>query len=215
MKDDIILMAHGGGGVLTRKIIDELVVGILGNPILNKLDDGACLSIPENELVMTTDSFVVTPMFFPGGDIGKLAICGTVNDLAMQGAVPRYMSLGLIIEEGLLIEDLRRVLLSIKEAADLAGALIVTGDTKVVERSRGQKSGGRGRSGAEMFINTTGIGVRLSGVDVSVGNARAGDAVIVTGTIGDHGMAVMTRREGLEFESELVSDVAALWDLEL
>ena len=201
--DDIILMAHGGGGVLTKKLIDELIVRELGNPILNQLDDGACLTMPESEIVMTTDSYVVDPVFFPGGDIGTLAVCGTVNDLAMQGAEPKYMSMSLIIEEGFFIRDLKRIILSISDTVKKVNVLIVTGDIKVVERSA--KKG--------LFINTTGIGKRLPEVDVSVSNALPGDAVIITGTLGDHGIAIMNQREGLQLESGLLSDVAPLWSL--
>lgn len=206
--DNIILMAHGGGGTLTRKIIDEIILAELGNPILNRLDDGACLSVPESELVLTTDSYVVDPVFFPGGDIGKLAVSGTINDLAMQGAEPRYMSLGLIIEEGFSISDLKRIIRSVKNVSEEAGVLIVTGDTKVVDRC---PSASQRRS--SIFINTTGIGVRRPGTDVAVSNAQPGDEVIVTGTIGDHGMTVMNLREGLQLKSALISDVAPLWGM--
>jgi hydrogenase expression/formation protein HypE len=173
------------------------------NPILARLDDGACLSVPESDLVLTTDSYVVRPIFFPGGDIGKLAVCGTINDLAMQGAEPRYLSLALILEEGLPLEDLEKIIASVGKTASEAGVKIVTGDTKVVERG----------SGGGVFINTAGLGIRKAGVDTHVANAKPGDTMIVTGTIGDHGIAVMSAREGLEFESKLVSDVAPLWDL--
>lgn len=227
--DDIILMAHGGGGALTRKIIDELILVELGNPILNKLDDGACLSIPESELVLTTDSYVVDPVFFPGGDIGRLAVSGTINDLAMQGAEPRYMSLGLIIEEGFPIRDLKRIIRSVKNVSEETGVLIVTGDTKVIGRVQGsaqppesfrqnEQNGVQGfrvqdeRKGG-IFINTTGLGVRRPGVDVAVSNALPGDTVIITGSMGDHGMAVMNIREGLQLESQLLSDVAPLWNM--
>lgn len=201
--NDRVLLAHGGGGRLTKELLERMFLPHIHNPILDRLDDGACLDVPERDLVMTTDSYVVQPIFFPGGDIGKLAVCGTVNDLAMQGAEPRYLSLALILEEGLLLSDLERVARSIAETAARTNVAIVTGDTKVVERG----------SGGGVFINTTGLGVRRAGVDTHVSNARAGDRVILTGTIGDHGMAVMSVREGLRFESELVSDVAPLWDL--
>ncbi len=199
--EDIILLSHGGGGRRTRELLEQVILPPLRNPILERLDDAACLSVPESDVVMTTDSYVVRPLFFPGGDIGKLAVCGTVNDLAMQGAEPRYLSLGLILEEGLPIADLKKVMASVAAAAGEAGVAVVTGDTKVIER--------RGEGG--MFINTAGLGVRQAHADTHVANAQPGDVVIVTGPIGDHGMAVMSVREGLRFESSLVSDVAPLW----
>lgn len=253
--DEMVLLAHGGGGMLTRKLIEEIILGEFGNPILAPLDDAACISMPGTELTLTTDSYVVNPVFFPGGDIGKLAVCGTVNDLVMQGSEPKFLSLALIIEEGFLIRDLRRIIHSAGEAARSAGVLIVTGDTKVIERRGGQETGVRGQEtgvrgqgtgvrgqGTEdrgetselhaprstlpvprsadvsenspaIFLNTSGIGVRLPGVDVAVRNARPGDAVIVTGTIGDHGIAVMSAREGFGLQSGLVSDVQPLWAL--
>ncbi len=207
MKNDIIVMAHGGGGMLTRKLIDELLVVELDNPILATLDDGACLSVPEQDLVMTTDSYVVEPLFFPGGDIGKLAVCGTINDLAMQGAEPRYLSLGLILEEGLPIRSLEKIIKSLAQACRDVGVSVVTGDTKVVQHH------GRAGKPSGMFINTTGLGVRVPNVNVSVSNASPGDAVIITGPIGDHGIAVMNAREKLRLESGLISDVAPLWGM--
>jgi hydrogenase expression/formation protein HypE len=203
--DDVILMGHGGGGLLTSEIISRIILRELGNPILNKLDDAACLTIEESDIVLTTDSFVVDPIFFPGGDIGKLAVCGTVNDLAMQGAKPKYLSLALIIEEGLRIGDLERIIRSVGSAVKEAGVSVVTGDTKVIERSRDRTSGDSG-----IYVNTTGIGTRMPGVDVSVSNAVTGDAVIVTGSIGDHGIAIMNERDNLGFQSELTSDAAPL-----
>jgi hydrogenase expression/formation protein HypE len=202
--NDIILMAHGGGGQMTGSLIKDVIVSELGNPILNMMDDAACLDIEERDVVMTTDSYVVDPIFFPGGDIGMIAACGTINDLAMQGARPLYMSLALILQEGLSVDDLKKVVKSLKVVCDDAGVSIVTGDTKVVERSKEQSG---------LFINTTGIGVKVEGVDVSASNARPGDLVIVTGTIGDHGMAIMNVREGLDIRSGLVSDAAPLWGL--
>ncbi len=199
--NDIILLSHGGGGVRSQALIHDIILCRLGNPILARLDDSACLTIPEAELAFTTDSYVVNPIFFPGGDIGKLAACGTINDLAMQGAEPRYLSLGLILEEGLPLEDLDRVIRSLAEVTKQAGVQVVTGDTKVVERGKGN----------EIFINTSGIGARLPGTDVSAGNAHNGDVIIVTGSLGDHGAAVMSRR--LNLKSALLSDVAPLWNL--
>jgi hydrogenase expression/formation protein HypE len=202
-ENDVVLLSHGGGGSRTRQLLRDIVLPGIMNPVLAPLDDAACLDVPESDLVLTTDSYVVKPLFFPGGDIGRLAVCGTVNDLAMQGAEPRYLTLGLILEEGLPLADLKRIMTSVAEAAGQTGVRIVTGDTKVVERG----------SGGGVYINTTGLGVRRPGVDTHVANARPGDAVIVTGTLGDHGIAVMSAREGLKFESNLVSDVAPLWDL--
>jgi len=203
--DDVVVMGHGGGGLLTSGIISDIILRELGNPILNKLDDAACLTMDGPDIVLTTDSFVVDPVFFPGGDIGKLAVCGTVNDLAMQGAQPKYLSLALIIEEGLAIRDLETIVRSVGLTASEAGVTVVTGDTKVVERSRDTESGQ-----SDIYINTTGVGARIPGVDVSVANAVAGDVVIVTGSIGDHGIAIMNERDNLQFESDLVSDVAPL-----
>lgn len=202
-ENDIVLLSHGGGGLRTRQLIGDIIIRHLGNPVLNRLDDGACLAIAGKDLVFTTDSFVVRPLFFPGGDIGRLAVCGTVNDLAMMGAMPRCLSLGLILEEGLPIADLERVVLSMRGALDEAKVKIVTGDTKVVERGMG----------FGMFVNTAGIGVRFPGADTGVANARPGDVVILTGTIGDHGAAIMACREGLKIESGLLSDVAPLSNL--
>ncbi len=201
--DKVVLLSHGGGGLRSRQLIRDIIVRHLANPVLDELDDGACLSIAGKNIVFTTDSFVVRPLFFPGGDIGKLAVCGTVNDLAMMGAEPRYLSLGLIIEEGLPLADLERVIISMRRALDEAGVKVVTGDTKVVERGMG----------FGLFVNTAGIGVRLPKADTRVVNARPGDAVIVTGMLGDHGAAVMACREGLNLESGLVSDAAPLWNL--
>lgn len=201
--DEIILLSHGGGGLRTRQLVQELIVRHLGNPVLNKLDDGAYLKVAGQDLVFTTDSFVVQPLFFPGGDIGQLAVCGTVNDLAMMGAAPRYLSLGLIIEEGLPQADLTRIVLSMKKMLALTGAKLATGDTKVVERGLG----------FGLFINTAGLGLRRARVDTSVANARPGDVVVVTGSLGDHGAAVMSCREGIRLDSPLVSDVAPLWEL--
>jgi len=210
MKNDIILMGHGGGGGLTKQLIDEIIVAELGNPVLAPLDDGACFPSPGENLVMTTDSYVIDPIVFPGGDIGGLAVCGTVNDLAMQGARPVCLSLALIIEEGLPVSELATIVRSVGETARAAGVDVVTGDTKVVE-------GPPSRHGEEqhggIFINTTGLGVRPAGVDTSVANAVTGDVVLVTGTLGDHGMAIMNRREGLGLESTLVSDMGCLAEM--
>jgi len=201
--DEVIVAADGGGGGRTRELLRSVVLPAIDNPVLRQMDDAACIERPAGDLVFTTDSFVVHPLFFPGGDIGRLAVCGTVNDLAMQGGRPRYLSLGLILEEGLRIGDLRRIMKSLGDTAREAGVSVVTGDTKVVERGAGNG----------VYINTAGIGERVSGVDVHVSRARAGDRVVVTGSIGDHGVAVMSVREGIRFETELVSDVAPLGGL--
>lgn len=204
MKNDIIMMGHGGGGAMTGSLINGLIMRELGNPILEKLDDSACIEMPGEGLVFTTDSYVIDPIFFPGGDIGMLSVCGTANDLAMQGAEPRYMSLGLIIQEGFSMSDLEKIISSIGETARSAGVAIVTGDTKVIE-NRGDKGG--------IFINTSGVGAGRPGVDVSASNAKEGDMIIVSGTLGDHGIAVMNEREGLGLKSGLASDVAVLWPM--
>ena len=198
--DDVIVMADGGGGGRTRELLRTLVLPPLDNPMLRRLDDAACIERPAGDLVFTTDSFVVSPLFFPGGDIGRLAVCGTANDLAMQGGRPLYLSLGLILEEGFRLGDLRRVMRSLGETAKEAGVAVITGDTKVVERGAGNG----------VYINTAGLGGRIHGVDTHVANARAGDRVVISGTMGDHGIAVMSVREGIRFETELVSDVAPL-----
>ena len=193
--DDIITLDYGSGGKKTAALIDEIIVPELGNAALNSLGDGAVL---EGGLAFSTDSFVVSPLFFPGGDIGKLSVCGTVNDLAMCGAEPKYLSLALIIEEGLPAENLRRVVASIKSAAEAAGVQVVTGDTKVVERGRGDG----------LYINTAGIGlVKYPGLGPD--KMRPGDAVLLSGTAGDHGAAVMLARDGL-MEGEIRSDCADL-----
>lgn len=218
--DGIVLLSHGGGGLLTKQLVEKVILSRIGNPILEQMDDGACISVPETELVFTTDSYVVTPPFFPGGDIGKLAVCGTVNDLAMQGAEPRFLSCGLILEQGFAIADLQRVVDSMAEAARRANVMIVAGDTKVIGRDAGFAASpahdGRpdGATAGNIFINTAGIGARMPGVDVHVSNARPGDTVIITGPMGNHGMAVMCCREkGFCLETGIASDVAPLWEL--
>ncbi|UCC60293.1 MAG: hydrogenase expression/formation protein HypE [Dehalococcoidia bacterium] len=197
--EDRILLAHGSGGKLSHELITEVFVPLFDNEFLGKLDDSAVLEL-EGRLAFTTDSYVVSPIFFPGGDIGKLAVCGTVNDLAMSGAVPKYLSISLIIEEGLPISDLRLIMTSIKKAAEEAGVQVVTGDTKVVDKG----------SADQLFINTTGVGMIAQGVDISGSNARPGDKVILSGSIGDHGIAVISQREGLRFSSPVESDCAPL-----
>ena len=199
MKDDVILLAHGSGGRLMHDLIRKSIAGPLTNPILDKMDDSAVLDI-KGKLAFTTDSYVVKPIFFPGGDIGRLAICGTVNDLSTTGAVPRYLSLSLIIEEGLAFTDLEKIMSSIVAAATEAEVKVVTGDTKVVDKGSADK----------LFINTSGVGKIPDGVNISGANARPGDKIIVSGTIGDHGIAVMSQREGLKFNSPIASDCAPL-----
>ena len=197
--DDSILLAHGSGGKLSHDLVEKKFLPFLANPALNKLDDSAVFEA-SGRLAFTTDSYVVNPIFFPGGDIGKLAICGTVNDLAMNGARPLYLSLSVIIEEGFLLKELEQIMRSIKKAADEAEVSIIAGDTKVVNRGQADK----------LFITTSGIGIIPSGVDISGANARAGDKVLLSGTIGDHGIAIMSRREGLRFSMTLESDCAPL-----
>ncbi len=199
MPSSIITAAHGGGGSGTREVI-ELIRRYLDNPVLSQSDDGACIDIAQQHLVFTTDSYVIYPLEFPGGDIGRLAVCGTVNDIAMQAGVPRFLSLSFILEEGLEFTTLQRIISSIAAAAEEAGVEIATGDTKVVEHG---KAGG-------IYINTSGIGVRNPLHDVHVKNARPGDAVIVTGSLGDHGIAVMNAREDLGIRHALKSDVTPL-----
>ncbi len=197
-----ILLAHGGGGILMRELIERFV-GELDTPTEGGLQDSAVIDVPEGRLAFTTDSFVVSPLVFPGGDIGSLSICGTVNDLAVCGARPLVISLSFIIEEGFELAELERIVSSIAVSAKEAGVRIVTGDTKVVER--GKADG--------LFINTSGIGVVPEGVDISSANARPGDVVILSGSIGEHGLAILSLREGIDFGSDLESDTAPLSNL--
>jgi len=201
--NDKILLAHGGGGRLTDELIRNVILSTLGNYTLCKLTDSAELRIGQNNICFTTDSFVVKPLFFNGGDIGKLAVCGTINDLAVSGAKPLALSLSLIIEEGLEIEVLRKVLHSAAEAARGENVEIVCGDTKVVEAGSADK----------LFINTSGIGVKLPKADVGFERIAAGDKIIISGTIGDHGMTIMSHREGMKFESDLKSDCASVAEI--
>ena len=200
--EDKILLAHGSGGKLAHELVEKSFVKAFANPFLAKLDDSAVIDL-SGRLAFTTDSYVVSPIFFPGGDIGKLAVCGTVNDLAMSGAKPLYLSLAFIIEEGLPQGELNQVVESAQKAAQEAGVQIVTGDTKVVHRGSADK----------LFINTAGVGIIAEGVDISGSNARPGDKVILSGTIGDHGIAVLSQREGLSFSTQLESDCAPLGSL--
>ena len=196
---DTILLAHGSGGKLSHDLVQKRFLPFLANPALNKLDDSAIFEA-SGRLAFTTDSYVVNPIFFPSGDIGKLAVCGTVNDLSMSGAKPVYLSLSMIIEEGLPLDELDRIVQSIKTAAEEAEVQIITGDTKVVNQGQADK----------LFINTSGIGILPLGIDISGANAKAGDKVILSGTIGDHGIAIMSQREGLRFSVPVESDCAPL-----
>jgi hydrogenase expression/formation protein HypE len=195
-----IVLGHGSGGKLTADLIDQIFLPAFKNPVLDKLDDQAVLTINGARLAFTTDSFVVSPIFFPGGDIGRLAVNGTVNDLAMSGARPLYLSAAFILEEGLPVDDLRRVVESMRAAAEEAGVQFVTGDTKVVNRGKGD----------QIFITTTGIGAIDDAVNISADRATPGDKIILSGYIGDHGMAIMSQRENLEFEGAIDSDCASL-----
>lgn len=194
-------LTHGSGGRAMAQLVDELFVAAFDNPLLSKRNDQASFEVPAGRMVMTTDGYVVSPLFFPGGDIGSLAVHGTVNDVAMAGARPLHLSASFIIEEGFPLADLRRVVQSMARAARDAGVAIVTGDTKVVEKGKGDG----------LFISTTGIGLvppRVKGP--SSERARPGDAVLVSGTLGDHGVAILATREGLSFETSITSDSAAL-----
>jgi len=199
---DRVLLGHGSGGRLSAELLKSVFLPAFGNDVLNAMEDQATLEVGAR-IAFTTDSFVVRPLFFPGGDIGKLAVNGTVNDLAVGGARPAFLSAAFILEEGLPLADLRRVVESMRLACAEAGVTIATGDTKVVDR--GKCDG--------MFITTAGIGVVPEGVSLTARNARADDCVLVSGTIGDHGIAVMSVREGLDFETMLESDTAPLHDL--
>jgi len=194
----VITMAHGGGGRLMRDLIDKMFATAFDNRWLREAHDSAALEAGEGRVAFTTDGFVVSPRFFPGGDIGSLAVNGTVNDLAMSGAVPQYLASSLIVEEGLAMDELWRVVSSMARAASEAGVEIVTGDTKVV---------GHG-AGDGVYVTTSGVGRIAAGVDVSPARVRAGDALIVSGDVGRHGVAIMAVREGLEFDTEIESDCA-------
>jgi hydrogenase expression/formation protein HypE len=199
-KNDKILLDHGSGGKISHTMIAEMMMPAFDNPILAQLNDGAEVRIGEDRLAFSTDSYVVDPIFFPGGNIGDLAVNGTVNDLAMCGAVPLYLSVGLIIEEGFAAADLNTILCRMGLAAQKAGVLVVTGDTKVVPRGAADK----------IFINTSGIGRIPEGVQISGHRARPGDKILLSGTLADHGIAILTSREGMRFDSPVVSDTAAL-----
>jgi hydrogenase expression/formation protein HypE len=201
--DDRIVLAHGGGGRLTHQLIEKIFLPAFSNAMLEQRHDGAVLPLNGSRLAFTTDSFVVRPLIFPGGTIGDLAIYGTVNDLAMCGARPLYLSVGFILEEGVEMDTLRTVVTSMQEAAATAGVKLVTGDTKVVDKGKGDG----------IFVNTSGIGVIESNVKTTIAPAsvQVGDAVIVSGDLGRHGIAILSVREGLEFESPILSDTATVW----
>ncbi len=200
MAFDKILLDHGSGGRASHELIERFFVPRFQNPFLNEMNDSAVFDLKGGKLAFTTDSYVVDPIFFPGGDIGSLAVCGTVNDLAMRGARPYYLSVGFIIEEGFPLSDLELILISMERAAKEAGVQIVTGDTKVVPKGAADK----------IFINTSGIGLIPEGLDIAGQNARPGDALLLSGTLGDHGLTILSKREGLAFESSLKTDAAPL-----
>ncbi|MEX1383943.1 hydrogenase expression/formation protein HypE [Lutibacter sp.] len=192
---ETINLGHGSGGELTRNLLDKIIFKTFSNPYLDQKHDGSIVKI-EGKIAISTDSFVITPIFFKGGNIGELAVHGTVNDVAMCGAIPKYLSLAFIIEEGLKVSEFIEIVQSIKKAADESGVLIITGDTKVVERGKGDK----------IFVNTTGFGEMNPKANISVHNIKEGDKILVNGFIAQHGMAIMSEREGLEFESTIESD---------
>lgn len=201
-QDTQVMLGHGSGGSMMKRIIDDVFLEAYGSTDFDRGDDAAVLPAPDTgeQLAFSSDSFVVTPHFFPGGDIGRLAVCGTVNDVATSGATPLYLSCGMILEEGFPMDDLRRICASIANAAREAGVQVVTGDTKVVNRGHGDG----------IFINTSGVGLLKPGIDLSGANCRPGDKVLVSGTLGDHGITIMSCREGLNFQADIESDAAPL-----
>lgn len=200
MRSDRILLAHGSGGTMMKELIEDVFVEEFQEDALKRLDDAAALDFPGSRIAMSTDTYVVNPVFFPGGNIGRLAICGTVNDVATSGAKPLYISVGFILEEGFPVEDLKKIVDTMRETAREAGVHIVTGDTKVVEKGHGDG----------IFINTAGVGVLAEGVDLSGDYVKPGDVVLLSGTLGDHGIAIVSTREGLEFETSIETDAAPL-----
>jgi len=200
MKTDRILLDHGSGGKISHSLTLDIMLPAFDNPMLSKLNDGAILNIGGKKLAFSTDTYVVDPIFFPGGNIGELAIYGTVNDIAMCGGIPMYLSAGLVIEEGFLISDLEKIIKSMGAAAEKAGVKVVTGDTKVVPKGAADK----------IFINTSGIGLIPDNIDVGSDKALPGDKIILSGTIADHGITVLTQREGMTFTSSIKSDTAPL-----
>ncbi len=202
---EVVQMAHGGGGRMMQRLLEQVIIPAFRNAVLETRHDSALLTTTSARLAFTTDSFVVRPLFFPGGDIGSLAVNGTVNDLAMAGARPLWLSAGFILEEGLPIDSLRRVVVSMRQAADVAGVTVVTGDTKVVDRGKGDG----------IFINTAGIGVIEHDLTVGPQQVRPGDAILISGDVGRHGIAIMAAREGFPFETSLESDCASVAHLAL
>jgi hydrogenase expression/formation protein HypE len=200
MRNDKILLDHGSGGKIANHLIAAMMLPAFDNPFLSQMNDGAILDAPNGRLAFSTDSYVVDPLFFPGGNIGDLAVNGTVNDIAMCGAMPRYLSTGFIIEEGFLISDLEKIIAAMAAAARKAGVQIVTGDTKVVPKGAADK----------IFINTAGIGIIPDGVNISGDRARPGDQILLSGTIADHGITILNLREGLAADAPIQSDSAAL-----
>jgi hydrogenase expression/formation protein HypE len=200
MKNDKILLDHGSGGKISHLLTTEMLLPVFDNPILSQLNDGAILELEGLRVAFSTDSYTVDPIFFPGGNIGDLAINGTVNDVAMCGGNPAYLSVGLIIEEGFPVKDLETIITEMGKAAEMAGVIVVTGDTKVVPKGAVDK----------IFINTSGLGLIPQDVNIASHNARPGDQIILSGTIADHGITILTQREGLTFETSITSDTAAL-----
>jgi len=203
MSDERILLGHGGGGSLTARLLEDVILPVLDDPVLHRLDDAAVVEVETGRLALTTDGYVVSPLFFPGGDIGKLAVCGTVNDLSVMGAEPLWMTLGMVLEEGLPVSDLRAVVESVGRWSRAVGVRVIAGDTKVVER--GKADG--------LYLTTTGVGRIVPVESPGPGRIREGDTVIVNGPLGDHGMTIMARRSGLAFGEGLESDCAPLWGL--
>jgi len=203
IKHGRVEMAHGSGGRAMAQLISEMFVAAFDNDILRRMDDQACFTLPAGRVVMATDSHVVSPLFFPGGDIGSLSVYGTINDIAMAGAQPHYLAASFILEEGFALSTLQRVVASMARASRETGVPVVTGDTKVVEKGKGDG----------IFITTTGVGVVSGGVDISASHARPGDAILLSGAMGDHGVAVMSQREDLGFEATVKSDSAPLHGL--
>ncbi len=200
MKDDKVMLDHGAGGRMSHSLIADIMLPVFDNPVLSRLDDGAILDIDGMRIAFSTDTFTVDPIFFPGGNIGDLAVNGTVNDIAMCGANPLFLSVGLLIEDGFPMEELKRILRTMGNAADAAGVKIITGDTKVVPKGAADR----------IFINTSGLGLIPEGVEISCHRAIPGDRIILSGGIAEHGMTVLTRRAGMSFESSIVSDTAPL-----
>lgn len=202
-ENGVVEMAHGSGGRAMAQLIEELFFPLLDNPLLRERNDQACFNVSDGRMVISTDAHVVSPLFFPGGDIGCLSVHGTVNDVAMAGAKPLYLAASFILEAGFSLKELRKIVASMANAATQAGVPIVTGDTKVVERGKGDG----------VFITTTGVGIVPKNVNISGNNAKPGDAILVSGTMGDHGVAIMSQRAGLKFGTSIVSDTAALHTL--